>query len=162
VKQLTRIALWLLLAGCGQDGGDAVPLFPANYVSSYVQVRECRASADHDLSRVRVLADPRAAPTYVSRDGDFAEGSLVLKAEYDFADVDCTGEIQRWTAMRREAPGSSADTLDWTFQKVDAERKVLSENDSRCVGCHTGCGKPPDGYLGTCSAPGSLGAGTLR
>jgi hypothetical protein len=162
VSRLNQITLVCVLAGCGGDGSEAAPLFPASYATSYVQVRECRASADHDLSRVRVLADRQAAPIYLSREGDFPEGSIVLKAEYDFSDMDCSGEIQRWTAMRREAAGSAEDTLGWSWQKVDAERKVLSQDDSRCVGCHTTCGSAPDGFLGTCSVPQSLGAGTLR
>ena len=53
--------------------------------------------------------------------------------------------------MRRLAEGSSPETLDWEWQDVDAARKVVSANDSRCIGCHTACGTAPGGYEGTCT-----------
>lgn len=153
------IALGLCLAaGCSGDGDGASgppPSFPVDYAASYVEVRDCRNSGDHELNRVRVLADPSALGPYRERQGDFPVGSVVLKEEHDFADTDCTGAPVRWTVMTRLAPGSSPATLDWLWQDVDAERRVTSENDTRCSGCHTGCGAPPEGYLGTCAVAGT-------
>ena len=143
--------LWLSLA-CGDDErAKELPFFPADYAASYVEVRNCRPSGDHNLSLVRVLADPDTASAYLERDQGFEVGALLVKAEYDFADTECQGDIVRWTVMRRLLEGSSADTLDWDWQDVDAARRVASTNDSRCIGCHTGCGVPPVGYLGTCT-----------
>lgn len=133
------------------------PSFPAGYAATYTEVRDCRNSADHNLSRVRVLADPAALAAYQGRDADFPVGAVVLKEEHGFADTDCSAEPVRWTVMTRLAPGSSPGTLDWYWQDVDAERRVQTENDSRCVGCHTTCGVPPDGYLGTCTVAGDNG-----
>lgn len=141
---------WLALA-CGDEPAPEQPLFPADYASSYVEVRDCRASTDHDLTRVRVLAAPDTAEAYMARDQPFEPGALVLKAEYAYDDMACAGDIESWTVMRRLAEGSSPETLDWEWQDVDADRRVVSTNDSRCIGCHTSCGIPPGGFQGTCT-----------
>ncbi|MET0410867.1 MAG: hypothetical protein ABW217_06205, partial [Polyangiaceae bacterium] len=97
-----------VLAACGSDDqGGPIAAFPASYAASFVEVRNCRSSGDHELHRVRVLADPAAAVVYQSRAGDFAEGALVLKEEYDFADTDCTGPVERWTVMVRRPAAES-------------------------------------------------------
>lgn len=143
------------VSACGDDAAPRgpEPLFPADYAATYVEVRDCRSSTDHELSRVRVLADPASADAYRSRDGGFAAGDTFVKAEYDYSDTECQGEIQRWTVMVRLAEGSSPVTLDYAWQELDAQRNVVTEDDSRCIGCHTSCGVPPDGYLGTCTVP---------
>jgi hypothetical protein len=144
--------------GGGGNGADPPgPLFPSSYLSSYSEVRDCRTSSDHNLSRVRVLADRDATGPYLGRDAEFPVGSIVLKEEHDFADIDCTGGVIRWTVMARLAAGSSPDTLDWHWQDVDAARKVTSQNEPSCIGCHQGCGAPPDGYEGTCTVVGASG-----
>lgn len=139
----------LVMAACG-GGGDLTPGFPADYATTYQEVRDCRSSADHDLGQIRVLADPAAVGPYRNRDARFPRGAVVLKVEYDFSDPTCTGPITQWTAMMQigepSAPG-------WGWQQVDRDRNVVSENDSRCIGCHAECGGPPDGYLGTCAVP---------
>jgi hypothetical protein len=147
-------------SSCADDsptGPVPAPAFPATYAAAYTEVRDCRNSGDHNLSRVRVLADPAALEPYRARDADFPVGSVVLKEEHDFGDSDCSGAAVRWTVMTRLAPGSSPATLDWHWQDVDARRRVTTENDSLCVGCHTGCGVPPEGYLGTCTVVGDNG-----
>jgi hypothetical protein len=146
---------WLLLivvAACGGDD-DAEPVFPADWAATYVEVRGCRASSDHDLNKIRVVADPAASAPYLARDQPFPVGAIVLKPEYDFADGACAGPITQWTVMRREAPGGAPELMDWTWQRVDLDRNVVSENDERCTACHASCGSPPDGYLGTCTVP---------
>ncbi len=142
--------------GCADDSAaEPAPLFPTEYAASYTEVRGCRASTEHDFARVRVLADPDAVGPYLARDRDFPVGAVVLKAEYDFADPTCQGPIARWTVMVREAAGSSPEALDWHWQDVSANRQVKTENEARCIGCHTGCGVPPEGYLGTCTVEAS-------
>lgn len=143
---------------CGDDGGGESgpePSFPAGYAASYSEVRDCRNSGDHELNRIRVLVDADALEAYRDRSADFPVGSVVLKEEHGFADADCTDAPVRWTVMTRLAAGSSPQTLDWYWQDVDAARRVTSVNDSRCIGCHTGCGVPPAGYLGTCTVVGA-------
>lgn len=138
-----------LAAACG--GEDAAPVFPADHATTYQEVRNCRTSADHDLGRIRVLADPAARGPYLDRTAPFPDGAVVLKAEYDFGDVDCTGPITQWTAMQRAS--AAAERLGWVWQRVDRDRAVVSEDEPRCIGCHADCGVAPDGYLGTCAVP---------
>ncbi|MBC7976341.1 MAG: cytochrome P460 family protein [Myxococcales bacterium] len=143
------------MAACGGgDGDDGLEAaFPADYASSYVEVRDCRPSGDHDLNHVVILADPAAAPAYQLRDRPFPIGAVVLKAEYDFGDDTCTGPVRYWTVMVQRRAGSSPATIDWQWQKVDNQRVVVTEDEPRCIGCHTTCGVAPDGYAGTCAIP---------
>lgn len=149
-----RAAFLAALAICACGGGkDETQLFRADYLSSYVQVRPCRPSPDHDLNNVRVLADPLAASAYQMRDRPFPTGAVVLKEEHDSDDINCTGPVTFWTVMVKTPDGNSPSMLDWHWQKVDADRTVATDNEPRCYGCHTACGVPPDGYQGTCSVP---------
>jgi hypothetical protein len=150
------LALGLLCShwGCSSDpAAEAVqPDFPANYASSYEEVRDCRRSGDHDLNYVRILTDPEGFAAYRDREDDFPEGSIVLKEEYDFADTECSGGIQKWTAMERLPKGSAPNTLDWAWQEVDASRTVVGGEITGCVGCHRSC-QGPNGFNGTCADP---------
>jgi hypothetical protein len=141
-------------AGCGDDDDDVDEIaFPADYAATYTEVRDCRASGDHDLNNIRVLTDPAATTAYQGRTQPFPIGAIVLKEEHDFADVDCTGPVTQWTVMQRLADDSSPTTLDWRWQRVDRDRNLATEDDPRCFNCHVGCGNPPDGYDGTCTIP---------
>lgn len=139
--------------GHDRPGLDAEPLFPEDYRDSYVEVRDCRGSGDHDLNQVRMLVDPTAERAYQQRDTPFPVAAVVLKEEYEFSDIDCEGPVLQWTVMRRLAEGSGEDTSGWAWQRVNSERRVMSEDDARCTSCHSSCGRPPDGYQGTCSIP---------
>lgn len=141
-----------LAASCGDDDGPP-PAFPADYLQTYEEVRECRASTEHDFANVRVLADPAALEPYQGRERPFPVGAVVLKEEYDIGDVDCAGDIVRWTVMTRRETGSAPDMLDWSWQSVGADRRVRTQDEPRCAGCHETCGEPPDGYEGTCEVP---------
>jgi hypothetical protein len=150
--------LALALAACPGDGGDdddagPEPLFPADYAADYVEVRDCRGSGDHDLNNIRILAGPSALKPYQERLEPFPVDAVVLKEEYDFGDLSCEGPVKQWTVMRRLATGSSPATLDWTWQQVDDQRRVVDQDVPRCIGCHTSCGVGPDGYEGTCAIP---------
>lgn len=153
------LAALVVVAACnGADGADDEtagdpPLFPADYAASYVEVRNCRGSGDHDLHNIQILADPAALGPYQSRVNPFPVGAILLKEEFDFGDLTCAGPIKQWTVMQRLAAGSSPDTLDWSWQRVDVDRKVVEVDTPRCISCHTGCGAPPDGYEGTCAMP---------
>jgi hypothetical protein len=161
-RAVTAVGLSLLalaLAACPGDGGDddddagAEPLFPEDYAADYALVRDCRGSGDHDLNNIRILAGPSALEPYQGRLTPFPVDAVVLKEEYDFGDLTCEGPIKQWTVMQRLPTGSSPSTLDWTWQRVDAQRKVLDTDVPRCIGCHTACGVGPDGYEGTCAVP---------
>ena len=138
----------IVLVACGQDA--ATPAFRADYAASYALVRDCRSSSDHDLHRIRVLADPAALAPYRDRTAGFPTGAIVLKEEFDFADSDCTGPVIEWTVMEKLA---TTDNLGWRWQRIDADRDVVTADEPRCINCHTNCGVTPDGYLGTCAVP---------
>ena len=148
------LVIALFAVGCGDDDVPPIdPLFPADYTASYVEVRDCRPSGDHDLNNIRVLADPVALAPYRDRDAPFPTGALLLKEEHDFGDTDCTGPPIQWTVMQKLDDDSAPEQLDWRWQKVDVDRQVISEDDSRCFGCHDLCDEPPDSYLYTCAVP---------
>ncbi len=135
---MRNLVVLVALLACKTE--DVEPVFPADY--AYTEVRDCRASADHDLNKIRILADAASLGPYRDRDAPFPEGAIILKEEFDFADGDCTGPVIQWTVMQRVAD-------DWYWQKVSANRTVVSEDEPRCINCHAACG----GYLGTCAVP---------
>lgn len=151
---IVRAATLVLLAACSSTPDDTT-LFPAGYATTYTQVRPCRASPDHDLDNVTVWTNGSATEPYVMRDNPFPTGSVVLKEEHDVEDATCSGPITQWTVMVKLPDGSSPATYDWRWQRVYADRAINTDNDPRCYSCHSACGVPPDGYLLTCSAPGS-------
>lgn len=159
MRRFSKVVRGLLLAplmvasGCPGDDEGPEPDFPAEYADSYVEVRNCRGSADHDLNNIRILASPSALAPYQDRMEPFPVDAVVLKEEYEFDDPTCEGPIKQWTVMRKLAEGSSPDTLDWTWQTVDLERNVVDQDEASCFGCHAGCGVAPDGYEGTCAIP---------
>src|SRR5260221_4964197 len=139
-------AAWLVVvaAACGPP---ATPLFDADYATTFTEVRNCRGRSDHDLHNVHVLANPLAMAPYVNRDAEFPVGAILLKEEYDFGDTTCADAIVWWTVMEKLPAGSSPSTLDWHWQKVDNHRSVVTDDEVRCISCHTKCGVPPDGYM---------------
>jgi hypothetical protein len=127
-------------------------IFPADYADTYTEVRNCRMSVEHGPVNIRVLAAPDALATYMTRTGTFADGAILLKEERDEGDSTCSGPIKAWTVMEKLPDGTAPATLDWHWQKIDAKRGVMTDNDPGCISCHTDCG-PPDGYLHTCTMP---------
>jgi hypothetical protein len=139
----------LLLSAAACSGAE--PVVPETYASTYLEVRDCRRSADHDLEYIRVLADPAAAGTYEQRDAPFAEGAVVVKEQY--RNEDCT-DLVRLTAMRKEAAGFDPTTGDWQWQELAPDFTVNEEADpQRCISCHTLCGVAPGGHDFTCAEP---------
>jgi hypothetical protein len=149
------VSSFLVLLACSdppapKPGGTA--LFPADYAASYVEVRDCRKSGDHELAWVRVLADPAALGPYTDRSGSFPDAAVLLKEQYDFDDDTCMGPIGEWTVMAKRA--GATERLDWDWQRVASDRRVLESNTSRCITCHAGCsGSPAVGYDFTCAEP---------
>jgi hypothetical protein len=155
MKQLNGALGAMLIAACsGSDAPSTSPAasFPADYANSYVEVRGCRKSADHELDFVRVLADPAALAAYTERQSAFPDGAIVLKEQYDPSDDSCSGSIAQWTVMVKNQAASARKGWDW--QRVDAERKVVESNTASCINCHAGCtGTPQPGYDFTCTEP---------
>ncbi len=143
-----------LIAACSspEAAPAATPAFPADYADSYVEVRGCRKSADHELEFVRVLANPSALAPYSDRAAPFSDGAVVLKEQYEASDDTCAGPIAQWTVMVKSQAAS--DRLGWDWQRVTAERRVSETNTPSCISCHTSCSGPPQpGYDFTCTDP---------
>ena len=149
---LAALAAHALLA-CSDDGGGDVALFPTDYAATYQQVRNCRMSLEHGFVPIRVLAASDALASYQGRGAPFPAGAIVLKEEYQGGDSTCSGAPMRFTVMKKLPAGSAPDALDWTWQEVDADRASTGKEITRCIGCHADCGKPPDGFDGTCTVP---------
>jgi hypothetical protein len=144
-------ALLQACSGAAEPAEQQVPSFPADYGASYVEVRDCRKSADHELEFIRVLADSMALAPYRDRAGAFPDGAVVLKEQYDPADDTCAGPIMQWTVMTKRAAAS--EHLGWDFQRVTADRRVVETNTASCSGCHQSCSGTPTGYDSTCADP---------
>jgi len=150
---MTRGYVLPILAASACTGKSDPPVFPADYASTYTEVRNCRPSVEHGPVNVHVLASPLALDTYMSRTGEFPTGSVLLKEEYAEADLSCAGPIRQWTVMEKLADGSSPSTLDWHWQKVDSTRHTILSDDVSCFGCHMNCDVSTGGYLYTCTMP---------
>lgn len=148
-----------LVAACSSDGGGSpapattTTAFPADYRASYTEVRNCRQSNEHDLNRIRVLADPTAIEPYRKRTSPLPVGAVLLKEEFDTADTACSGPVKQLTVMKRLAAGSSPSALDWQWERVDPSRNVLGKDTPRCIGCHKGCTPEAGGFEFTCTEP---------
>jgi hypothetical protein len=127
-------------------------ILPDDYASTYVEVRDCRRSGDHDFNYMRVLADPDAVEAYLGQMVAFPVGSIVVKEEYDPADENCTEAVTEWTVMMKLVAGSATEQLDWHWQRIRVNGTV-TDNERGCASCHRGCGVPPEGYDGTCTLP---------
>jgi hypothetical protein len=150
---MLRKAVWLaFLVACGGDSSSEDPVYPADYATTYQQVRNCRMSLEHDLHYIRVLASPDAVGPYMNRTDPFPLGAIALKEEYAEDDTTCSGPLEFITVMEKLDVGSSTATLDWHWQKVDANRKTLTHDEKRCINCHTAC-QAPDYYDSTCTQP---------
>ena len=90
---------------------------------------------------------------YTGRGQPFPTGAIVLKEQYKNSDTSCAGPIVDFTVMQKLDVGSSPGTLDWSWQKVSGDHHTVNTDIGRCTDCHVACGKPPDGYDGTCTVP---------
>lgn len=154
LRAVLPIFVTQLLLGCGDDGVEPViSIVPPDYAATYQEVRDCRFSLDHDLTRMRVLAAPEALAFYTDRNAPFPVGAIVLKEQYDSADTNCAGPILHYTVMQKLPTGTDPAGLDWLWQKADVDFHVMETDLKRCTSCHTNCGKPPGGHDGTCAEP---------
>jgi hypothetical protein len=131
------------------------PDFPADYADKATSRSGTAAAAATTTSTTSGSSPipPPSAP-YQGRAEPFPAGAIVLKEEYDFGDLDCSGRDQ---AVDRDAsPGrwASPDTLDWAWQRVDAQRRVF-EVETPCAASAVtrAAASPPDGYEWTCAVP---------
>ena len=116
------------------------PVFPANYRSTFSEVRGCRLSIEHGGVSIRVLANPIAEEGYLFEDNPLPVGSIVVKEEFDGPDCSHDNELVRWRVMRKEAPGYSPAGGDWHWQRLDKKRGVVEDGAVEiCARCHLAC-----------------------
>lgn len=159
---LVAVLVALVSCGGGGDGADArptidttqpdaafQPFFPEDFLAAgYEEVRNCRGSADHDLSQIRVLASPDGRQAYLDRTDPIPDGTILVKPLYDFEDTSCEGAILEYATAIKAS--SSTATAGWHWQRVSITREVVTQDDSRCIGCHDDCGLP-EGFDHTCA-----------
>ncbi|HEY0251574.1 MAG TPA: cytochrome P460 family protein [Kofleriaceae bacterium] len=146
-----RALLLIALVACGSSNG--TPDFPADYATTYMEVRDCRPSIDHDGENVRVMASPTALAPYTNRTDPFPDGAIIVKEQYARTDSTCSGAIQDYSVMMRVENGDAPLLPQWDWQHVDANRGVISEDIKRCTSCHADCAHQGVGYAGTCEEP---------
>jgi hypothetical protein len=126
-------AFWLVVviaAGCdptpspGSDpDGGPTSLLPADYAATFVEVRGCRPSIDHDLAHIVVKTSAALADVYRAGPYPFPVGALIVKEQFE--DAACT-RIGGWTLMRKEAPGYDPAFGDWHWQRLDGAGRVMA------------------------------------
>lgn len=130
-------ATLLLVVGCGDEPAPPAPIYPGDFEDTFEEVRDCRLSpAEHDGFYVRVFADPDAAQDYLDEVAPLAEGTLLVKGEYD--DDQCA-TLARVSAMLKLDAGEAPDLGDWRWQRTDAEGNVVDTPERSCAGCHEAC-----------------------
>jgi len=133
-----------LLVSCGGDDTTSPPpeepLFPADYLTTYTEVRNLRLSNNHDGSQlnvaaVRVHCSPEAADQYTNAIYPLPQGSVVVKTEYS----DISGSaVTGYTVMVKGPPGTAPGSRDWIWQEADQNRNVTQTGQiSACIDCHT-------------------------
>jgi hypothetical protein len=139
---LSLVAL-AAFAGCAQvDSPNAAVVLPADYKMSFVTVRSCRASIDHDLANVVVRVRADLVDRYNGGPYPFPPGALVVKEQY--SDSGCQS-LSGYTAMRKEGSGYFAAGGDWQYFSLDAYGAVVtSGKTARCAACHAVCGAARD------------------
>lgn len=143
MRSLTFLGFPALLLSCGPEDPPApTSLVPADYASTFVEVRGCRMTSEHTattpglvVSHIRVLTNPEAATPYRTHAPQLPVGTLVIKEEY--ADPSCS-RLRAWTVMRKEAPGYDPMRNNWRWQRVRAsDRAVLVDGRvESCASCH--------------------------
>ena len=143
-----RLAVAVLCAGwlgacSGEDGGSGPPpdpvepYFPADFLSSYPEVRDCRLTtehAEHGAVRVQVFASPECATQYLMGVYPMPQGAVLVKTLW--GDAACS-QLVGYVTMRKGAPGTAPTFGDWEWQEVTPGRQVLSTGvQTACLTCH--------------------------
>ena len=139
----------------GLDGGERdprfIPVFPEDFEASYIEMRDCRHSHEHELRYIRVLASPTAREPYAALTPEvpYPVGATLVKLEYD--DEGCE-TVVGYTAMRKQPEGTVPAGKDWMWQKLTVDREVTEGGAPRvCIDCHREHCAPPNGYDLSCA-----------
>jgi sugar lactone lactonase YvrE len=110
------------------------PILPADYLTSYIEVRDCRFSQEHGGVYIRVLTNPEAATAYRENANPLPAGTVVVKEEY--SDGCESADLVRWRVMRKEPPGFDSGDGDWHWQMLTPRREVVEDVKDSCISCH--------------------------
>ncbi|MGE0519990.1 MAG: cytochrome P460 family protein [Candidatus Binatia bacterium] len=137
--------------------GGVEPILPANYRETFVEVRGCRFSTEHDFRNIRVLTNPIAAEPYRRNQNPLPEGSIVVKEEFASSEGCNDADLIVWRVMRKEAPGFDSEDADWHWQWIDApSRHVQFDDKATCISCHKQQECLERDYMCTVAAHGDL------
>jgi hypothetical protein len=144
----------LALGGCAEvDSFQPQQILPADYRTTFVQVRGCRSSVEHNLEHIVVRTSPAVAPVYDRGPYPFPVGTVIVKEEYG-SDNRCQF-LTGYTIMKKEAPGTDSAAGDWRWFKLDSMDRVTMQGSAtrRCSTCHATCTgmNPPRDF--TCAEP---------
>ncbi len=133
------------LVSCGGDDSSSPPpppedpVFPADYLTTYTEVRNLRPSNFHDGSQpntqaIRVHCNPASADEYANAIYPLPEGTVLVKTQY----ADPAGTVVvGFTAMLKRAPGGAPGLGDWFWQESNASRTVITSSEQECFDCHS-------------------------
>jgi len=110
-------------------------ILPPDYAQTFMEVRNCRLSIEHEGYYIRVLTDPGSAQPYREQVPSLPVGSIVVKEE--FTRSDCRPDsIARWSVMRKEPPGFDPQAGDWQWQRISKDGTIIANGKATCIGCH--------------------------
>ena len=121
------------------------PLFPPDFLDSYILVRECRLSVEHNLTYVRVYVDSTGAQSYLNGTYPLPVGTVSVKTMAD--NEQCDGGIVEYAVMVKGSAGTAPSTNDWIWQSVNSDRSVRLSGtifEGACISCHEDCTKGRD------------------
>jgi len=136
--RLTLVAAASAVIACAEvDPPEPEPVLPADYQTTFVEVRNCRSSIEHNSVFVVVRTAPAAAPIYQGGPFPFPAGTVVVQEEY--ADARCM-QRTRWTVMKKEGEGYDAAGGDWSWYTLDRFQRTIEKGKlAHCVRCHMEC-----------------------
>lgn len=144
--QIERCATCHATCVQAQDYVCGDPLFPPDFLDSYILVRDCRFSSDHNLSRVRVYVDSTGAQSYLNGNYPLPVGTVSVKVLTPGDNEQCEGEVLEWVVMLKGPAGTAPSTNDWIWQSVNPNRSVRlsGQLEGECIACHEDCTKGRD------------------
>ena len=130
-------------AACAEvDSPVPAVVLPSDYRTTFVQVRGCRDSIDHGLTKVVVRVRPELVATYEGGPYPFPQGALLVKEQY--GDSACQ-DLTSYTVMRKEAGGYFPAGGDWQYFNLDPYGTVQKDGkQATCASCHSVCGAKRD------------------
>ncbi|MCX8072670.1 MAG: hypothetical protein N3C12_09485 [Candidatus Binatia bacterium] len=118
------------LSGCPLES-----IIPPNYAQTFIEVRDCRLSTEHEGYYIRVLTDAAGAQLYRENAPSLPVGTVVVKEEYNRPD--CRADsLVRWSAMRKELDGFEPTGSNWHWQRVLRDGTIVADGKETCIGCH--------------------------